>query len=72
MADTLKTVRRYEETIEDLHKNLKGKNQFMDKLALKIEGLKITNNGLADKVVKVEDLKEEIRSLKRTIEDLNK
>lgn len=33
LADTLKTVRRYEETIEDLHKNLKGKNQFMDKLA---------------------------------------
>lgn len=44
----------------------------MDKLAQKIEGLKITNNGLADKVVKVEDLKEEIRSLKHTIEDLNK
>ena len=26
LAETLKTVRRYEETIEDLHKNLKGKN----------------------------------------------
>ncbi|CAD8136884.1 unnamed protein product [Paramecium pentaurelia] len=72
LAETLKTVRRYEETIEDLHKNLKGKNQFMDKLAQKIEALKNTNNGLADKVVKVEDLKEEIRILKCTIEDQNK
>lgn len=44
----------------------------MDKLAQKIESLKTTNNGLADKVVKVEDLKEEIRSLKRLIDELNK
>ncbi|CAK90637.1 unnamed protein product (macronuclear) [Paramecium tetraurelia] len=72
LAETLKTVRRYEEAIEDLHKNLKGKNQFMDKLAQKIEALKSTNNGLADRVVKVEDLKEEIRLLKCTIEDQNK
>lgn len=30
LSDTLKTVRKYEETIDDLHKNLKGKNGFMD------------------------------------------
>ena len=41
----------------------------MNKLAEKIENLKTTNKGLVDKVVKVEDLKEEINILKCTIED---
>lgn len=33
LGEALKKVRAYELSIDDLHKSLKGKNQFMDKLA---------------------------------------
>ncbi|KAM3129782.1 hypothetical protein pb186bvf_018173 [Paramecium bursaria] len=72
LGEALKKVRAYELSIDDLHKSLKGKNQFMDKLAQKIELLKGSNFSLSEKVIRVEDLNQEIKELKIKQQELLK